>query len=148
MNHSLVAHLESHLGLIGNGWGTKTDSAERGFQIVDFPQNKIPDVTVLSTLGLSNHELHSGTSGKNIRQELFVMLDDINLLGRCAGILDQIGKERIRTRHAVLRGETISKPGLVFPDYPFVAMYATNPVYYPKSLWSFDDQQRGGIALC
>lgn len=141
----LVEHLELYFGTIETGWKPEewTDSS---IQIVEFRNGKIPGVTVLSTLGLSSFPLQSSVSEKLIRQELFVMLKkDEQPQPRLAAILDQVARERVGSNLPVLRGDVVVKEGLLLTKGDFVGFYATLPIYYPESFWTFNDEHNGAV---
>lgn len=142
----LVAHLEAKFGRIECGWNPD-HWADSAIQVVEFRNGIIPGVTVLSTVGLSNFDLQSSVSDKRIRQELFVMFKDGQFNRTFPPKLDQVARESARSDTPVLRGEVIYKKGALLEEQDFVALYATLPIYYPDSFWSFHDEERGDIAL-
>jgi Suppressor of fused protein (SUFU) len=107
-----------------------------GVQYASCKEGIVPNVTVISTVGLSRFELASSTSEKTIRQELFMMFRDGEVPKNGAAVIHQIVAGHLYHRAAVLRGEVLRKEGVVFPDTNFVGLYATLPVYYPDKMWT------------
>src|SRR5579864_5337568 len=98
-------------GMVGTG--DDSEWVDPAIQVVEFRGGTISGVTILSTLGLSEFSLHSPVSGKEIRQELFLIVKDGQMNAKLAGILDQVAREHVRNDLPVLRGNVISKPGLI-----------------------------------
>jgi hypothetical protein len=143
----LIEHLEIYFGKIESGWNP-SEWTDPAIQVVEFRHGKIPDVTIVSTLGLSSFALRSTVSMKQIRQELFLMVKNGQLDPKLPAILDQIAREKVRTDTPLLRGEVIQKEGLLLEAGQFAALYVTLPVYYPNSFWSFHDEDMGDVAFC
>jgi hypothetical protein len=76
------------------------------------------------------------------------MVKDAQVDPRLLPILDQVAREHARTDTPVLRGDLISKQGSLLDSGNFVALYATVPVYYPDSFWTFHDEDYGNVVLC
>lgn len=144
---NLIEHLESGFGRIESGW-TGSESSDSAIQVVEFRGDRVPAVTVLSTLGLSSFAMRSPVSQKLIRQELFIMTKKDQFDPRLPAILDQVARERARTDAPVLRGDVITKENPVLPNRDFIGLYATLPIYYPRSFWSFRDDELGDVVLC
>jgi hypothetical protein len=142
----LITHLETEFGRVECGWNPDhwRDSA---IQVVEFRHGRIPGVIVLSTVGLSSFDLHSAQSGKRVRQELFVIFKNGQFDPAFAPKLDQIARESARSDRPVLRGEVLHKQGALLANRDFVALYATLPIYYPDTFWSFHDEEQGDTAL-
>lgn len=143
---SLIEHLELYFGKIESGWKSK-EWADSAIQIVECRHGNIPGVIVVSTLGLSNFAMKSRVSGKEIRQELFVILKAEQVDPKLPAALDQIARECARTDKPVLRGEVVEKEGHLLLKGDFVALYATLPIYYPNASWTFQAKE-GEIAFC
>jgi hypothetical protein len=126
-------------GMVGTG--DDSEWVDPAIQVVEFRGGTISGVTILSTLGLSEFSLHSPVSGKEIRQELFLIVKDGQMNAKLAGILDQVAREHVRNDLPVLRGNVISKPGLILDKEGFVELYATLPVYYPNAFWTFHAEE-------
>ena len=141
----LIEHLEIYFGAIETGWKS-AECADPSIQIVEFRNGKTPGVTVLSTLGLSSFPLQSSVSEKLIRQELFVMLKrDEQAQPKLAAILDQVARDSVRSNSPVLRGDVVLKEGFLLTRGDFVGFYATLPIYYPESFWTFNDEGDGTV---
>jgi hypothetical protein len=56
---SLIDHFESHFGLMAGGFQTDADDVRAPFPVIHLPRGPIAGTTVLATLGLSGHALHS-----------------------------------------------------------------------------------------
>lgn len=139
---SLVEHLERYLGEIDAGWSRDADGNEMPFQIVRFPRGSGSGTISFATLGLSRYPLRS-TSGKEIRQELLMIIPDDLRDGPIPGLLQQIGKEELAVGRPLLRGEAIGPRGELIPGSAMEAMYAAIPVYLPDdfAVYEGDDGQ-------
>ena len=73
------------------------------------------------------------------------MLRSEQLDAKLPAILDQIAREKARTDMPLLRGEVVYKEGEMIAGHPFVGFYATLPVYYPESFWTFSDEEEGDV---
>jgi hypothetical protein len=149
--NAFVDHLERYFGRIERGWrvpyGQQFPTSPK-INFVKCAHGLVADAVVTSTVGLSLHLLHSPRTGKQIRQELFLMAKEQQFDATMPSALGQVVEERLATGKAVLRGEAIWKPGGLFGSTNFVALFATLPVYYPRELWAFNDVERGKIMLC
>jgi hypothetical protein len=145
---SLIEHLELYFGRIETGWGPGK-SVDPAIQVVEFRGGKVPGVTVMSTLGLSSFAMSSTASKKKIRQELFVLVRNGQLDPQLPAALDQVARERVAVDRAVLRGEVLEKQDHIMQQRDFVAFYATLPIYYPNSFWTFHTKDEGGdVVFC
>ncbi len=142
----LITHMEAQFGRILRGW-TPSEWVDPAIQVVEFNNGSVPDVSVCSTLGVSDFELQSPVSPKRIRQELFFMFRPSQFDSRLPAVLDQIAREAVRNDRAVVRGSVVEKLGLILPGRAFTAIYPTLPIYYPKGFWTLDASERG-IAMC
>jgi hypothetical protein len=142
----IVERMEAVFGNLEHGW-TSTPETDKEVQIVEFRNGRVPYCCVLSTLGLSSVHLDSAVSEKKIRQELFVMSKADQLDGRIASALDQLARERVKSKSAILRGDVIQKQGSVIKADNFPAFYATLPIYFPEELWTIHDDRLGDIVL-
>ncbi len=68
----LPDHLERFIGPLRGGWSEDAQGEQLPFQLVAYDDRQYPEVTVVSTLGLSRHVLHSPTTGDAMRQELLI----------------------------------------------------------------------------
>lgn len=143
---SLIDHLELYFGKIESGRESK-EWADSAIQVVECRHGTIPGVIVVSTLGLSNFAIKSTVSGKEIRQELFVMVKDEQVDPRLVAALDQVARECARTDKPVLRGEVVEKQNHLLEKGDFVALYATLPIYYPNASWTFHAKE-GDVVFC
>lgn len=142
----IVERMEAVFGKIEGGW-TSIPETDKEVQIVEFRNGRVPHCCVLSTLGLSSVHLDSLVSEKKIRQEIFVMSKADQLDDRIASALDQIARERIKSKSAILRGDVVQKEGSVTEAGDFAAFYATLPIYFPEELWTIHDDRLGDIVL-
>lgn len=150
-NHPFIDHLELCFGKIARGWTVwenKDFNNAPKINVVECRGGFVQGVTVISTLGLGHFRLKSLASEKEIRQELFVMMKDGQFNDRLPAILGQVVEQLVHARKALLRGESIRKPGFLSEEGHFVALYATLPVYYPQELWTFHDIDREDVVLC
>ena len=140
--------MELLFGRIQAGFSLPEDvTPTPGVQYAKCTAGTVPNVTVISTVGLSRFELASSTSDKTIRQELFMMFRDGEVPGTAAAVLHQFVAGYLYHRAAVLRGEVLRKEGVVFPDTNFVGLYATLPIYYPDEMWTCK-VNGGDVILC
>ena len=75
------------------------------------------------------------------------MMKEHQFNDRLPAILDQAARERIENDEQVLRGECIGKHGHIPVPGELVALYATLPVYYPETLWTFRHEEDAKIAI-
>jgi hypothetical protein len=149
--HPFIHHLESCFGRIAEGWHLLQRAVDGNVLKIDAvlcSGGLIPDVAVVSTVGLSHFQLRSAASNRSFRQELFLMASDGQINPKMPAILAQIVKERLDANKGILRGEVLSKPGALFDREDFVALYATVPAYLPMDRWTFHDENFGDIVLC
>jgi hypothetical protein len=134
---TLVEHFERVLGPIHTGWSVDPDGAPMAFQIVRFTGGADTDSVGYSTLGLSRYPLSSPTSGRAIRQELFMLASDSLSPDRFVSLLLQVGSMALRGRRALLRGDVIGPAGAIVPESNLTALYVTMPVYFPDEFATF-----------
>jgi len=139
----LVQHLESYFGSITGGFSTP-DNTPRDVQVIRCARGTLQVVT---TLGLSRHPLKSVTSPKTIRQEIFMMVKSAQFEPRLPAIIHQVAAEKAGEGVALLRGEVVHKAGFILDRSDLTALYTTLPVYYPKGLCSFKDEELGEIVF-
>lgn len=145
---TLVQHIELLFGIIQAGFNVPADLPKTpGVQYVTCKGGTVPNVTVLSTLGLSRHELVSSGSGKSVRQELFVMFREGQENGITAGLLHQIAKDTLESNRAILRGDYVRRSGSLISGTNLVALYVTLPIYYPPEMWTCPTDE-GEVVLC
>lgn len=128
----LVAHLESCLGELTDGWKASPDGhSEPVLQIASFKGGRIHGVESFATLGLHRHPLKSPSSGKSFRVELMMMVrGDGN--DWVPSILGEVVESLLHNRRVVLQGEVIGPMGPIFPGSRLEALYAAMPVYCPE----------------
>jgi Suppressor of fused protein (SUFU) len=132
----LIQHLELLFGRIQAGFSLPQDvTPTPGVQYAKYQEGTVPNVAVISTVGLSRFELESSKSDKTIRQELFMMFRDGEAPKNASAVLHQVVSARLHHKAAVLHGEVLRGEGPVFPDTNFVGLFATLPVYYPDEMW-------------
>jgi len=128
MKKKLIEHMEMYLGEIQDGWTGASSDHESAFQVARFKNGAI-DGHCFSTIGLSNHVVHSVKSGKKFRCELMMMAHDgVNVL---PAILDQVAHEMLDSGVVLLRGDVIGPRGRIFERSDMSCLYVTNPVYLP-----------------
>ncbi|CDR88978.1 uncharacterized protein SPSC_06350 [Sporisorium scitamineum] len=106
------------------------------FQVVQFGQ--VPGETgwtALATLGLNQYPTCSAQSGKDVHQELVLILPTTSAPGPFPLVLQQIGTQVVRSGQAVLRGEflELDPPRPFVPDSELTAFFATFPSYLPDA---------------
>jgi hypothetical protein len=116
--------------------------------VVQCEGGTVAGVTVVSTVGFSHFLPQPSPNGKQLRQELFLMMRDGQFDPGMPAVLGQILDGQLATKKGILRGEAIHRPGRFFAGGQFAAMYATLPVYYPKDRWLFHDENLGNVLLC
>lgn len=132
----LIQHMEVLFGRIQAGFSLPEDvTPTPGIQYAKYREGTVPNVAVVSTIGLSRFELASSTSNKPIRQELFMMFRDGEAPKNASAVLHQVVIACLRDGRAVLNGEVLRGEGPVFPGTNFVGLFATLPVYYPDEMW-------------
>ncbi|MBO0745953.1 MAG: suppressor of fused domain protein [Candidatus Dormibacteraeota bacterium] len=138
---SLVDHLERYLGEIEGGWSVDKDGHDMPFQVVRFPRGSGSGTVSFATLGLSRYPQPS-YSGKEIRQELLMIVPDRLRDGPVPGLLQQIGMEVLAAARPLLRGEVIGPRGSLVAGSPMEAVYAAIPVYFPDdfAVYEGDDE--------
>jgi hypothetical protein len=130
----IVQHMERYLGEAKGGWSTYENGQSAPFQVVQF--GEVPGETgwtALATLGLNQYPTRSAKSGKDVRQELVLVLPTASAPGPFPSVLQQIGTQVVRSGDAVLRGEflELEPPGPFVPGSGLTAFYATFPSYLP-----------------
>src|SRR4051812_27127492 len=106
---SLIDHIESYLGEVGQGWSLDPDGSKQPFQVVECKGRGLQGVNAFCTLGLSDQALASRMSKKEIRHELFMIAPETFGEGNIPGILQQLGAEALRKNSAYLRGDVITR---------------------------------------
>jgi hypothetical protein len=134
-----VNFLEQHLGMIEQGWNTDISGEKLPFNIVKYKGGPFPGTVTYSTLGLSHHFLKYPQSDGNLRQELFLVADSDFGEQNIPNILQLLGTEALESHLGYLRGQVIGPRGKLFKDTDLEALYATMPVYFPRSFYEFDD---------
>jgi Suppressor of fused protein (SUFU) len=86
---------------------------------------------MISTLGLSNHELLLRDGVTRGRQELLMLVDSTISLDPFANILYQVGAERIQQHEACLQGDVLGPRGKLLDNSSMSAIYCASPVYFP-----------------
>ncbi|RNG19599.1 suppressor of fused domain protein [Streptomyces botrytidirepellens] len=128
----LIEHLEERLGAIRHGWSYNESGRPMPFKVACLGDGPMPDIDSYATVGLSQTDLISRTSGRIIHQEIFISVDSKYTDGPYPGILQQIGLELIREDEALLRGDVIGPRDPILPGSKIEAFYAAIPVYYDK----------------
>jgi hypothetical protein len=142
---SLVEHLERYLGEIEAGWSRDADGDELPFQVVRLPKGSGQGTVSFATLGLSRHPLRSA-SGKEIRQELLMIVPDRLRDGPIPALLQQIGTEMLTAASPLLRGEVIGPRGELVAGSSMEAIYVAIPVYFPDDFAVYE-QDGAGIVV-
>lgn len=127
----LVRHLEHFLGPMSGGWQYDADGGATPFQVAQFQQLPNLNTLAITTLGLSRRALKSRSSGKEIHQELLVLMPKSCGAGPVPGQLQQVGRELWDTGVALLRGDVIGPRGPLFRRSVLEAYYVAPPVYFP-----------------
>jgi hypothetical protein len=135
----LIDHFEQYLGAMDVGWSRDADGGEMPFSVLRFPKCSLPNTCAYATVGVSSQALRSPVSGKEIRQELILLVNcqfgDKNI----PAVLQQTGLEALGKNRPYLRGEVIGPRGSLFPGTNMEAFYVAHPVYFPDSFGSFGD---------
>ncbi|MFF3818729.1 suppressor of fused domain protein [Streptomyces bluensis] len=126
----LIKHLEDRLGEIRYGWSYNEAGRPMPFKVACLGDGSIPDVDSYATVGLSQTDLISRTSGRVIHQELFISVKSEFTDGPYPGILQQIGLDLIMDDAALLRGDVVGPRDPILPHSKIEAFYCAIPVYY------------------
>lgn len=129
----LIRYLEEHLGPISRGFKVKGELV----QLSRFENQPVSGATTLTTLGLSNHELHLAGGG-SLREELIVSArkeTEIDYLGRA---LHGIAQDVLERHHALVRGDVLGPRGPVVPNSTLEAFFCIHPAYWPESFDLFE----------
>jgi len=130
---TLVEHYEKYFGQIEAGWSKDPDEKILPFQIIRFSGND--DYLVYASLGMNNIPLISPNSGKEIRQELMMIIKRSQESTVIVGILEDIIQEACFRRKAYLRGEVIGPRGPILKS-KLEALYCANPVFLDESFFN------------
>jgi hypothetical protein len=144
---ALIDHLEKFLGPIAAGCNRTPEGTPMPFQVVRFDAPPFRRCTAFTTLGLSNHLLSSGASGKLVRFELFLIMRDADRLPFIVSQLHQVGMELLQDHRALLRGQVIGPRGPLWPDSKLEALYCAIPVYLPREFGSCTLENGEGCAI-
>lgn len=87
----LVQQIEHTIGPISRGWSRDADGNKLPFQVVLGSGSPVPNMQVLSTLGLSEKPLE--TSGRYFRQEVVMMFRGSDGERNLPGLMQQVGME-------------------------------------------------------
>ncbi|NOU68829.1 hypothetical protein GC096_32945 [Paenibacillus sp. LMG 31461] len=137
--------LEKHMGKIQYGWTSNESNQKLPFQIVKYAGGPFSGTVSYSTLGLSNEELRSSVSGKQIRQELIFTSYAFHGDNNIPGILQQIGQQALKNKTAFLRGDVIGPYGQLFDKSELEALYVTCPVYFPDEFQTYTTENKTSI---
>lgn len=145
---SLIEHFESHFGIMAGGFQTDADDVRAPFPVIRLPRGPIAGTTVLATLGLSGHALHSPYTGRELRIEIVMLYRSAEGPRNLPGVLHQVAAEILRSHHALCRGDVVGPWGPLFAGATTDALYAANPVYFPESFWEYTPEDGGpGVAM-
>jgi hypothetical protein len=109
------------------------------FKLARFPKGSGSPTVSFATVGLSRHPLRS-PSGKDIRQELMVIVPDGLRDGPIPGLLQQIGTEALAAAKPLLRGDVIGPRGKLIEGSMMEAVYAAIPVYLPDDFAVYEGE--------
>jgi len=123
-------HLESHLGPIGEGWGS---NSLPGVQVCAFREQPAEGLVTVATLGLSDFILSLGNT-KRVRQELLFAFPAEKQPDEFAQLLLHVADGIVTRQTALLRGEVVPLGDRVAADSDAEALYASLPVSFPDSL--------------
>jgi Suppressor of fused protein (SUFU) len=139
---SLVDHFERYLGEIEAGWSRDDDGHPMPFQVVRFPQGSGNGTISFATLGLSRYPMRAA-SGKEIREELLMLVPSGLRDGPVPGLLQQIGMDILAADRPLLRGDVIGPRGPLIAGSEMEAIYVAIPVYFPDdfAVYEGDDDQ-------
>jgi hypothetical protein len=129
---NLVQHLESHLGLINEGWG---DTSE--IKVVAFRDQPHQGVVTYLTLGLSDYLLPM-THGRKVRQELLVSVYSRYNSKDVAAFLVSFSEYIVSQNRALLRGDVVGPSQPLVPNVSANAVYASIPVFFEDDFRTFD----------
>jgi hypothetical protein len=129
---SLIEHLEQHCGPIVGGSTEDVDGNKAPFQVVQMLRAPVKGAVVLSTLGLSNHMLHTAT-GKQLRMELVMLHRERDRATNLPGVMQQVGADILRAHHGPSRGDVFGPRGPLRPGATVEALYVASPAYFPES---------------
>src|SRR5208283_1844210 len=104
------------------------------FQVIVLPRGPVKGTAVVSTLGLSRQVMHSSSTGKPYRLELFFMLfRESDGSRNLPGVLHQAATEALRDHHGLLRGDVVGPRGPLRDGATVEALYSSAPVCFPAS---------------
>ena len=107
------------------------------FQVIESCGGKVEGVVSYTSVGLSDYELKSSTTGKIIHQELFLALAGLPSVNNIPALIQSIGNGAIHTNHPFVRGQIIGpQAGQVIRGTRFSALYVAMPAYWPDSFSS------------
>jgi hypothetical protein len=132
---NLVLHLERFLGEMAIGWNQDPEGRRLPFQVVRFPDWHKPEVAILTTLGLSHHEL-SRTDGST-RQELLLAVDSRFGNLRSVQLLVVVGEMLLKAHEALALGDVIRGAGDILDRGEKTALYAATPTFLPDDFAVF-----------
>lgn len=135
----LVAHLEYFLGVSSGGWLRDPDQVQMPFGILRFNDVPALDTIAYATLGLSHRTLVSRRTGKEIHQELLMLIRKPQMDLYIPSILHQVGMALLTSGKALLRGEVVGPAGPIAPMSPMEALYVAAPIYLPDEFATYSD---------
>ncbi|MFB7842849.1 suppressor of fused domain protein [Microbacterium sp. NPDC056052] len=133
----IVEHFEKALGPITLGWALDSDGTKMPFQIVRFARGSDDNSVGFATIGLSRYALSSPVSGREIRQELFMLAPKSQAPDTVVSLLLQVGSAALGRGRPLLRGDVIGPAGSIAPGSELTALYVTMPVYFPDEFATF-----------
>ena len=132
----LIRHLESHLGVIAEGWSHVEDKADHPFQIVRFEGQPMKGASTFTTLGLSRVIL-SQRNRAPIREELIFSCYNRFIDWEVPQILASLGDQLLSSERAYLRGQVLGPAGPLFKNSDLEALYCARPVYFPEAFHEY-----------
>jgi hypothetical protein len=132
---SLIAHIESYLGIVQEGW-----EISGRLQVVRCSNGCLPDVNSFCTVGMSDYPLKSRVSDKTIFHELLLMCYD-PAPPNLSAILEQLTLAALTHHSAYLAGEVIERENPIVPGSQTRAFCAIPPSLLPDSFAVFDFEE-------
>jgi len=136
LNEGLVGHLESRLGRIAYGWSTDPAGEDVPFQVARFEREDKQGPLSFATIGLSQCSLTSRTSGRRLRLELLLCMDEQHGERNVPLLLQEIGLHLIESETALLRGDSFQSSSLLIDGTQMKGFYVTMPVYFDDAFAS------------
>ncbi len=113
-----------------------------GINVAKF--NDVPDqgLTTFISIGFSSHLLMQD-SGKNIRQELLITVDNMHSDLPIEEIIFSVSKLMLNSHKAVMHGQVIGPRGFLFPEEKKIhltSLLCSYPAFFPEDFSFFENE--------